>query len=567
MKHTLTILTALLLAPRAALPAAASTATKPNFVLIMADGLGYGSLGCYGSQQVRTPQIDRLAADGMRFTDYHANSPYCSPTRAAMLTGRYPERCAWVDDAQLSPVYRQQRRENLKQRFAWGLDSAEVTLPEVLRGAGYRTGLIGKWHLGYDPTFHPQNHGFDEFRGYVGGAVDYHTHHAEFGQGELDWWNGKKIENEAGYATDLLTGYAVDFIQRHREQPFLLWLTYGAPHVPLQGRDPQAKQAPAATYREMIETVDEGVGRLRQALRENGLEQNTLLVFCSDNGADKSRGIAANGPLRGFKGELTEGGHRVPCLACWPGRVTAGSLCGQTVMGMDWFATFVGLAGAGLPSGFQPDGVSLDSVLTRQATLENRALCWLLEDRWAVRDGPWKLLGRDDQPQELCNLAQDLGERRNLLADQAEVVRKLQRQHQAWLGDVYAGRKQAPELKLARPNSPEAMYDLVVYGDSSGAVIAAITAQREGRSVIERLPRLRDDRSAEPHPHREAGGLPRTRSRAVAAELRRGRPTPAGAHRAARGRAKGGLEQHARGRLGLSRRELGLSRSQLRAPP
>ena len=314
--------------------------------------------------------------------------------------------------------------------------------------------------------------------------MDYHTHHAEFGQHELDWWNGKKIDDEPGYATDLLTGYAVDFIKRHREQPFLLWLTYGAPHVPLQGRDPRAKKAPAATYIEMIETVDDGVGRVRQALRENGLEQNTLLIFCSDNGADNLRGIAANGPLRGLKGELyrrrpSRAVHRRLARADHRGVALRANGDGHGLV-----RHVRGTGGASLPKGFQPDGVNLGGVLTRQAELESRALHWLLEDRWAVREGPWKLLGRGDQPQELYHLDQDLGESRNLLADHAELVRKLQQQHQAWLGDVYAQRKQAPELKLARPNSPDAIYDLVVYGDSSGAVIAAIAAKREGRSVI-----------------------------------------------------------------------------------
>jgi arylsulfatase A-like enzyme len=492
MKPTLALLAALLLAPLAALSAADAPAKKPdavsgnrpNFVLIVADDLGYGSLGCYGSKQVRTPHIDRLAADGMRFSDYHANSPYCSPTRAAMLTGRYQQRCAWVDDALLSPVYREQRQANLKQRFAWGLDPAEVTLPEVLRGAGYRTGLIGKWHLGYDHRFNPLDYGFDEFRGYIGGAVDYHTHRARFGQRELDWWNGKQLEDEPGYATDLLTGYAVEFIARHRARPFLLWLCYGAPHVPLQGRAPRVPKSPSETYLEMIETLDEGVGRVRQALRENGLEQNTLLVFCSDNGADHSRGLAANGPLKGLKGELSEGGHRVPCVACWPGRIAAGSLCGQTAMGMDWFATFAGLACTSIPKGLQSDGVNLLDILTQRAELKDRALHWLLEDRWAVREGPWKLLGRGSQPQELYHLVEDLGEEHNVLVDRPDFVRQLQQKHEAWLADVHAQRKQTPELKAALPQSPAEVYDLVVYGDSAAAVTAAVQAKRLGLSVV-----------------------------------------------------------------------------------
>ena len=191
-KHGLALLTALLLALPTALNAAnAVRSPKPNIVLILADDLGYGSLGCYGNTEIQTPNIDRLAAGGVRFTDFHSNGPVCSPTRAALMTGRYPQRCAWVADEELSPVFREQRKQNLPQRWAWGIATNELTIAELLRQAGYRTGLIGKWHLGYDFKFHPMNYGFDEFRGYVGGNVDYHTHVAGYGLKQLDWWKGE----------------------------------------------------------------------------------------------------------------------------------------------------------------------------------------------------------------------------------------------------------------------------------------------------------------------------------------------------------------------------------------
>ena len=214
---------------------------RPNIVLILADDLGYGSLGCYGNTEVKTPNIDRLAAGGMRFTDFHSNGALCSPTRAALMTGRYQQRCAWVADEELSPVFREQRRQNLVQRWAWGISAGELTLPAVLKQAGYRTALIGKWHLGYDYTFHPMNYGFDEFRGFVGGNVDYHTHVAGYGTQQLDWWKDRKIENEEGYSTDLLTQYATDFIARNKDAPFFVYLAHGAPHAPLQGRTPSEK--------------------------------------------------------------------------------------------------------------------------------------------------------------------------------------------------------------------------------------------------------------------------------------------------------------------------------------
>jgi len=416
--------------------AAGTPAQKPNIILILADDLGYGSLGCYGSSGIKTPNIDRLAAGGMRFTDFHSNGPMCSPTRAALLTGRYPQRCAWIDDEELSPVFREQRKQNPSQRWAWGISTSEVTIAQLLRPAGYRTGLIGKWHLGYDFRFHPLNFGFDEFRGFVGGNVDYHTHVAGYGLKQLDWWNGKKIENDEGYTTELLTKYATDFIARNKAQPFFLYLAHAAPHDPWQGKNPNQKKSPTEIYREMIEGLDASVGTIAAALRKNDLEKNTLLIFCSDNGGAAPRGFPANGRLQGRKGGMQEGGHRVPFIASWPGVITAGTTNGSTVMTMDFFPTFAKLAGATTPAGHPIDGTDLMPLLKDPATKSDRVLHWLFGDAWAVRRGAWKLSGEGEKALSLVNLEKDLEEKNNRLSEQPELVSELTNLHRHWIESV-----------------------------------------------------------------------------------------------------------------------------------
>ncbi len=420
----------------AAAAAAAAPAARPNIVLIMADDLGYGSLGCYGGEEFKTPHLDRLAAGGMRFTDFHSNGAMCTPTRAALLTGRYPQRCAWVDDVELSPVFRDQRRQNPAQRWAWGIARSEVTIGQVLRSVGYRTALFGKWHLGYDFNFHPMNYGFDEFRGYVGGAVDYHTHVATHGLKQLDWWNGKKIENEAGYTTDLLTKYAADFIVQNKDRPFFLYVTHAAPHDPWQGKDPGQKKTPAAIYREMIEGLDASVGAVVAALRHHQLEENTLVFFCSDNGAAPPRGVAANGRLQGRKGSMQEGGHRVPCIASWPGMVAPGQTSDVTVMTMDFFPTFASLAGATIPPGHVIDGLDLMPLLRHRAAAVERDLHWMFGDAWAVRQGPWKLSGRGDAALALVNLQEDPTEQNNAVNEQPARRDRMMALHRQWIEAV-----------------------------------------------------------------------------------------------------------------------------------
>jgi len=434
---------------------------KPNFVLIMADDLGYGDVGCYGNTVIRTPHIDALAAGGLRFTDYHSNGAVCSPTRAALMTGRYQQRCNVEQVITVAPEWRQK-----------GMPLAETTLAEALKPAGYRVGIFGKWHLGYRPKFNPVRQGFDEFVGYVSGNVDYHSH--VDGAGYADWWKQDQPAPEEGYVTDLITEYGVRFIEANKDRPFCLYLPHEAVHYPFQGRkDPafrkvggptrgMGRQNRAATYKEMLEVMDEGIGRIVATLRRLGLERDTLVIFCSDNGATS---VGDNGPLRAGKGSLFEGGHRVPAIAYWPGRIRAGAVTDETVLGMDWMPTLVRLAGATVDVAF--DGVDLSGLLFEGRPLPERTVFWRYRGQKAVRRGPWKLVvrpvGRRDRsggqrsgagaaskapPQVaeevmLFNLDDDLGEQEDLAAARPEIVKALRAALAAWEADVDRDRARA----------------------------------------------------------------------------------------------------------------------------
>ncbi|WP_373513326.1 sulfatase-like hydrolase/transferase, partial [Persicitalea sp.] len=310
--------------------------SRPNVVLILADDMGYGDLGCYGGTTIPTPHIDALARGGMRFTDFHSNGVVCSPTRAALLTGRYQQRAGVPEVITVDPKYDE-----------LGLPLSETTLAEVVKKAGYDTAIFGKWHLGYQKRYNPTYQGFDAFRGYVSGNVDYQSHLDA--PGRADWWSGAHLEDEPGYVTDLVTKHGVEFIERHRDRPFLLYLAHESPHYPYQGPDDPAFRKPngknqsqgprqdvETAYREMIVSLDEGVGRVVAALKKAGLEKSTLIIFCSDNGPT---GPGLAGPLRGRKGTTWEGGHRVPGIFYWPGRIAAGLVTDETALTMDILPT------------------------------------------------------------------------------------------------------------------------------------------------------------------------------------------------------------------------------------
>jgi len=401
----------------------------------MADDLGYRDIGCYGSPTIKTPNIDALAKGGMRFTDYHSNCPVCSPTRAALLTGRYQQR-AGIEGV----IY---AKGPTRER---GMDLEEVTFAEILKSRGYATGIFGKWHLGYNVEFNPARQGFDEFRGYVSGNVDYHSHID--GAGIADWWKNLEKVPEEGYTTDLVTRHGVDFIERHKDEPFCLYLPHESVHSPYQGRNDPPQRLPGGkqgnrtkgdeitrAYKEMVEVMDESVGRIVETVKRLGLERKTFIFFCSDNGATKQ---GSNGKLSGFKGSLWEGGHRVPAIAYWPGRIEPGTQTRQTVLGMDVLPTIAAVAGAEIPAGRKLDGVNLLAMLTDNAKLPERTLFWRYLKQRAVRKGPWKLLIQGKNVR-LYNLDNDLGEKNDLSGAEQAMVKKLQDELAAWEREVSAG--------------------------------------------------------------------------------------------------------------------------------
>ncbi len=413
-----------------------------NIVLIMADDLGYGDLGCFGSEEIATPNIDNLARRGVTFTDFHSNGAVCTPTRAALLTGRYQQRSGLEGVIYVNGPTRQT-----------GLDSHENhCLAHSLRNTGYATALYGKWHLGYHADFNPVHHGFDHFRGYVSGNVDYHSHVDN--SGVADWWDNLELVEEDGYVTDLVNHHAVDFIDAHQDQPFFLYVSHEAPHFPYQGRQDPADRFVGgkpphdydawgsrpdrkAAYKEMIEAMDEGVGWIVAKLRERGLEENTLVLFCSDNGAMDEFG--SNGVLRGEKGDVHEGGHRVPAAAAWPGRIEPGTASHETVMTMDLLPTFLALAGQNPAAAPQPlDGIDISPALLEQNPLPERDLFWRYSGKAAIRRSRWKLV-RTDEGIELFDLENDLQEQRNLAADHPERVAKLEDALSAWEQDILSG--------------------------------------------------------------------------------------------------------------------------------
>ncbi|QRR34005.1 sulfatase-like hydrolase/transferase [Hydrogenophaga sp. YM1] len=411
---------------------------RPNIIFIVADDLGFADLGCYGGRDAEfgpvSPQIDRLAAQGLRFTQAYSNSPVCSPTRFAMITARYQYRLRAGIDEPLS--------SRPGQGMTLGLPPGHPTLPSLLQAQGYRTALVGKWHLGALPGFGPLKSGYEEFFGPMSGAVDYFSHCTN--NGAHDLYLGEAAQTEEGYLTDLLSRRAVDYVHRMARQkaPFLLSLHYTAPHWPWETRDDQGVSQALNkglfhlnggnihTYRRMIHHMDEGIGWLVEALRQNGQLHNTLLVFTSDNGGER---FSDNWPLVGGKMDLTEGGIRVPWIAHWPEVIVPGRTSSQVCMTMDWSATMLELAGASAAPGYPLDGVSILPVLQAEGREFPRPLHWRMNHRAqrALREGDWKYL-RVDGHDYLFHLPSDERERANLAAQQAGRLAAMRDHWEAW---------------------------------------------------------------------------------------------------------------------------------------
>ncbi len=413
---------------------------RPNLIIILADDLGYGDPGCYGGS-IPTPQLDAMAAEGLRLSDFHSNGTVCSPSRAALVTGRYQQRCGVDGVVTADPA---------NAAYQFGVDpETEITLPAIMSKAGYKTALFGKWHLGYLEKYHPMNYGLDRFCGYLSGNIDYISHYDRMET--FDWWQGREWNREKGYSTHLITRHAVDFIKENKDQPFWIYISHEAVHSPIQGptdaiqRGPdkvKGERRPAEiVYRDMLTELDKGVGEVLQTLRENGLAENTLVIFSSDNGPMQ---LASPGPLRGRKGSLYEGGHRVPGIFWWPGTIPAGGTSAQTALLFDLFPTFVDLAG--IEGNFDFDGISLRPLL-QGGELPARKLFWRkgglspyepsLENGEdvpkAIRDGQWKLVAQPGyETLELFDLENDVAEQHDLSARYPERVEQMKKELQAW---------------------------------------------------------------------------------------------------------------------------------------
>lgn len=416
--------------------AAVPPRNRPNIIFILADDLGWGEPGCYGNRFNRTPNIDRLAAEGLRFTHAYSAAPVCSPTRASIMTGQHPARIGITD--------------YLRADDPNHLVPGPGSLPQVLKRAGYRTGLVGKWHLMGDYAARrgdPKLHGFDEVicseSSYIGPGSYWHPY---------KHLAGLEARARGEYLTDRLNQEAVDFVGRNAGSPFFLYLAHYAPHTKLEakptllakynGRAEAGEKKNNPVLAAMLESIDEGVGMILEEVRHRGLDRDTLIIFNSDNGGETT--VTTNNGLRGGKSQLYEGGLRVPLVARWPGQIPAGRASEVPVTSTDYYQTLIELAGSSAPAGYVHDGVSLASVLRNPAArLKERDLCWyypLEKDHFlggksamAIRRSRWKLIeSLQTGARQLFDLSLDPGETNDLSAGMPKVVQELSGRLAAW---------------------------------------------------------------------------------------------------------------------------------------
>ena len=440
------------LAGLAALPVAsqaaqAAEARKPNVIVIITDDQGSVDAGCYGSKDLLTPNLDALAARGVRFTQFYSAAPVCSPSRAALLTGRYPLHTGLLGNAS------SQRGAN------GGLPPQETTMPAMFKAAGYATAHIGKWHLGYTPQTMPNARGFDYSFGHMGGCIDSWSHFYYWsGPNVHDLYrNGKEIYASGRFFADMMVEEAGKFITDNRERPFFMYFAINEPHYPYQPDDKWREQFknlpyPRNLFAAFMATLDERIGQLLKKLDEHGLRDNTIILFQSDHGHSTEErahfGGGSAGPYRGAKFSLFEGGIRVPGMISWPGHLPQGQVRDQLVHSCDWLPTVAELCGLTPPPSL--DGASMLPVINApDAPSKHGVVHWQVDTgkpaQWAVRDGDWKLIGNawdtsaGDKNQDrierfLCNLRDDIGEKKNLAAEKPEIVARLTKLHEEWAG-------------------------------------------------------------------------------------------------------------------------------------
>jgi arylsulfatase A-like enzyme len=407
---------------------------RPNIVFILADDLGWGDLSCYGRPDYATPNLDRLASQGMRFTNSYSAAPVCTPTRVGFHTGRYPAR---LPVGLEEPIH---ERSVIGDRVKTiGIPRSHPTVSSTIKAAGYDTALIGKWHLGYWPDFGPLHYGFDEFFGIMSGAVDHFTHKDM--TENLDLYEGDVTVERVGYLTDLLTNRAVDYLLRPHKKPFYLSLHHTSPHWPWEGpkdiafsrsieysRTGFRSGGSIKVYAEMVKNLDTNIGKVLDTLQRTGLDKNTLVVFTSDNGGER---FSYHWPLRGQKQELYEGGIRVPAIVRWPGVTRSGTVSDQPVITMDWTATLIAAAGCKPDGNYPLDGEDVRPILSGQRSANERTFLWRTKRQGAVRKGKWKYL-REGLTEFLFDLSIDEREQAEFGREHPEIVKSLRRDFDAW---------------------------------------------------------------------------------------------------------------------------------------
>ncbi len=438
--------------PQALAKDATTAKDRPNIIIILADDLGYGDLGVQGGREVRTPRIDRLAAEGVRLTNYYANHPVCAPSRAALMVGKYQQRFGF--DANPS-------RED-RTSPTYGVPLTEKMLPERLKAQGYATAMFGKWHIGFTPERAPPARGFDTFYGLLDGAMAYTPDGAT---GDKFVYRGTVREPMPAHTTEAFAAEAVSFIEANKDRPFFIYAAFNAVHAPLQSTkayierfagEPDPKRR---TYLAMLAALDDAVGQIVDAIDRNGLGQDTLIVFTSDNGGPTWQTTSANGPLNGVKALVLEGGIRVPAIFRWTGQLPAGAVRGS--MAMEFDVTATALAAAGAPVESSLDGVDLRPFLKGARSGDAHAqLFWRSGEQGATRRGPWKLITVDGADY-LFDLRTDLGEHKNLAAAEPEKLKALKESWEAWSNSML--RPQRPRVGEvgAAPSRAAGIRDLI----------------------------------------------------------------------------------------------------------
>lgn len=403
--------------------------TQPNIIIIFADDAGYADFSLNGNQLIQTPNIDAIAANGVKFTNAYVSGPVCSPSRAGLLTGRYQQR--FGHEYNIGGNFTNTDPDSI------GLAVGEKTIADYLKAEGYGTALIGKWHLGERPQFHPNRRGFDEFFGMLKGGSAYHT-----GKAKDIQRNGVPVEAMSlPYLTDAFGNEAVSFIKRSGEEPFFLFLSFNAPHTPMHARADYLEEARQSFETEqrainaaMTRSLDENVGKVMAALREQGLEENTLIIFTNDNGGAMPYNASNNEPFSGTKGTFLEGGIHVPFVAQWPGVIPKAMVYDEPIITLDILPTALSAAGGEISE--RLDGVDLMPYLDQLQSRPHEELFWRLGHHGAVRRGDWKLIWFDDAPPRLHNLSTDIAEQIDLSAEESELTQALLESFHQWESEL-----------------------------------------------------------------------------------------------------------------------------------